>query len=68
MTVASEAALNVLTREFQNALQKSVEGIIDAGNVLSRAKGGLKHGQWEKWVIENAEVWRKSAKWQSQPA
>jgi hypothetical protein len=50
-SVASEASLNVLTVEFQNALKKSVEGIIEAGKVLIRAKSQLKHGQWEEWII-----------------
>jgi hypothetical protein len=43
--------LGTLTIEFHNAFKKSVEGIIEAGNVLIRAKVQLKHGQWEDWVI-----------------
>jgi hypothetical protein len=50
-SVTSEASLNILTVEFQDALKKSVEGIIEAGNVLIRAKSQLKHGQWEEWII-----------------
>jgi hypothetical protein len=47
----SASVLDVLTAEFKNALKQSVKGLIDAGNVLIRAKSQLKHGQWEDWVI-----------------
>jgi len=45
------ASLNALTVAFQNALKKSVEGIIEAGNVLIRAKRQLKYGQGEEWIV-----------------
>ena len=48
---ASLDVLNAFTLEFQNALKKSAEGIIEAGKVLIRVKSRLRHGQWEEWVI-----------------
>jgi hypothetical protein len=43
--------LSALTARFQNALKKSVEGIIEAGNVLIEAKSELEHGQFTDWVV-----------------
>jgi hypothetical protein len=42
--------LSVLTTRFRNALKKSVEGIIEAGQVLIEAKRKLRHGQFTDWV------------------
>jgi hypothetical protein len=49
----NEASLNALTLEFQNALKKSIEGFIEAGKVLIRAKNQVKKQRvrWEDWVI-----------------
>jgi hypothetical protein len=43
--------LSALTARFQNALKKSVEGIIEAGCVLIEAKIELEHGQFTDWVV-----------------
>jgi hypothetical protein len=43
--------LSALTARFQNALKKSVEGIIEAGRVLIEAKNELEHGQFTDWVV-----------------
>ena len=43
--------LDNLTERFQNALKKSVEGIVEAGRVLIQAKGELEHGQFTDWVV-----------------
>jgi hypothetical protein len=45
--------LRVLTTRFQNALKKSVEGIIEAGRVLIEAKNDLEHGQFIDWVVND---------------
>jgi hypothetical protein len=42
-----------LTARFQNALKKSVEGIIEAGRVLIEAKNQLDHGQFIDWVVND---------------
>ena len=42
----SKERLTALTARFQNALKKSVEGIIEAGRVLIEAKSELEHGQF----------------------
>jgi hypothetical protein len=39
-----------LSLRFRNALNKSVEGIIEAGQVLIEAKNRLPHGQYTDWV------------------
>jgi hypothetical protein len=42
--------LSVLTQRFRNALKKSVEGIVEAGQVLSEAKSRIEHGKFTDWV------------------
>jgi hypothetical protein len=43
--------LTILTTRFRNALKKSVEGIIEAGRVLIKAKNELEHGAFINWVV-----------------
>jgi hypothetical protein len=49
----SKDRLNVLTTRFRKALKKSVEGIIEAGQVLIDAKNELEHGQFIDWVVND---------------
>jgi hypothetical protein len=49
----SQDKLNVFTARFRNALKKSVEGIIEAGQVLIEAKNELEHGQFADWVVND---------------
>jgi Protein of unknown function (DUF3102) len=39
-----------LTARFKNAMRKSIEGIIEAGQILQEAKDSLEHGQWLFWL------------------
>lgn len=43
--------LSELTARFRNALKKSVQGIVEAGQVLIQAKSELEHGQFTEWVV-----------------
>jgi hypothetical protein len=45
--------LSELTERFRNALKKSVEGIVAAGQVLIQAKSELEHGQFTDWVVND---------------
>src|ERR1700732_5089116 len=47
----NQRKLSIFTTRFQNALKKSVEGIIEAGRVLIEAKNELEHGQFIDWVV-----------------
>jgi hypothetical protein len=56
---ALEPGLNALTARFKKALQKGVEGIIEAGHVLIEAKEGkqkLPHGQFTDWVVNQLKM------------
>jgi hypothetical protein len=42
-----------LTARFREAFRKSIEGIIEAGQVLIEAKTELEHGQFVDWVAND---------------
>jgi hypothetical protein len=45
-----------LGEAVRSALARSVEGVLDAGRHLIRAKGQVDHGEWESWCRESAGV------------
>jgi hypothetical protein len=55
------AEINAEHRAFIGSLKKTAEHGIRAGELLSKAKGEVKHGQWLGWLEENFEGSVRSA-------
>jgi hypothetical protein len=50
-----------LTKRFKSAMKQSLEGILQAGDVLIEAKRALPHGKWLSWVEQDLKIGIRSA-------
>jgi Protein of unknown function (DUF3102) len=64
----SPSTRDKFTKNFNNAMKKGVEGIIEAGNVLIEAKGKLGHGHFTDWLTNEIKCDPRTAQYLMQAA
>lgn len=55
------ALINEKTRKAEHAARSAVENAMAAGELLTRAKKEVPHGEWGQWIALNCEVSARTA-------